>query len=131
MRRFTAILILALLGAFYAVPLLHAVSTDPESDLPACCRRHGKHHCAMMGQYLRLEASGEPAFNAPPQHCPMYPTGLAQTWAPIVAALLPAKAAVYAALQSQPACHAQTQARFRVAYDRTRLKRGPPPSSLD
>jgi len=129
-RRFTAILILALLGAFYAVPLLHAVSTDPESGLPACCRRHGKHHCAMMDQYLRLKASGEPTFNAPSQHCPMYPKGLAQTWAPVVAVLLPAQGAVYTCSQSHPVCHAQTQARFRVAYDRTRLKRGPPSSFL-
>jgi hypothetical protein len=130
-RRFAAILMLAMLGAFYAVPLVHAVSSDPESDLPACCRRHGKHHCAMMDQYLRLKASGKPTFNVPPEHCPFYPQGLPQTWAPFVAALLPARGAAYTALQSRPACPAQTQARYRISFDRTRQKRGPPASSLN
>lgn len=62
MRRFTAMLVLALLGATIPVPLLHAALSDPESDLPLCCRIRGKHHCAMMDQYLRMKASGAPTF---------------------------------------------------------------------
>jgi hypothetical protein len=127
-RRFTAILMLALLGAFYAVPLLHAATSDPESDLPACCRRHGKHHCAMMDRYLRLKASGKPAFSAPPEHCPFYPQGLPQNWTPFVAAGLPLQQGVYAARQNHPAGQARTQGRYCVSFDRARFKRGPPAS---
>jgi hypothetical protein len=44
-RRITS----AILFAAITLPLWVAVLfTDPGSKLPACCRRDGKHHCAMM-----------------------------------------------------------------------------------
>ena len=46
MRRLAASLLLVLLLAELALPMLLA----RESGVPACCRRSGKHHCAMLPQ---------------------------------------------------------------------------------
>ena len=44
MRRLAASLLLSLLCAGLTLPLLQAQG----ADVPACCRRNGKHHCAML-----------------------------------------------------------------------------------
>ncbi|MGA3053808.1 MAG: hypothetical protein ABSD63_06350 [Candidatus Korobacteraceae bacterium] len=46
MRRLAASLLLVLLCAGLALPMLLA----RESGVPACCRRSGKHHCGMLPQ---------------------------------------------------------------------------------
>jgi hypothetical protein len=46
MRRLAACLLLSLLCAGLTPPLLQAQG----ADVPACCRRNGKHHCAMLPQ---------------------------------------------------------------------------------
>jgi hypothetical protein len=46
MRRLAASLLLLLLCAGLALSVLVA----RESSVPACCRRSGKHHCAMLPQ---------------------------------------------------------------------------------
>jgi hypothetical protein len=70
MRRALAITLLLALMAPLAPPLFAAAARDPEASLPACCRRHGMHHCAMMAAMLR--ALNRPAFTAPP--CSSYPS---------------------------------------------------------
>jgi hypothetical protein len=47
MRRLLSILLLAA----FALPLFApglALAQDPDAGLPACCRRHGQHHCTML-----------------------------------------------------------------------------------
>lgn len=129
MRRLISILMLAVLGGFYVAPLLQAALSDPESDLPACCRRSGAHHCAIMGGYLRRHSSGEAAFGSP-VHCPFYPQQRVMFWSPLPSGVLPFAALYFAELQNHPACHAQTEARLRISFDRSRLKRGPPNTVL-
>ena len=46
MRRLAASLLLLLLLRGLALPMLLA----REAGVPACCRRSGKHHCAMLPQ---------------------------------------------------------------------------------
>ena|SRR5664279_470021 len=46
MRRLAASLLLALLCAGLALPMLLARG----DGVPACCRRNGKHHCVMLPQ---------------------------------------------------------------------------------
>jgi hypothetical protein len=46
MRRALALLLLAVIGSPLITPLLFA---SARADLPVCCRRDGKHHCAMGG----------------------------------------------------------------------------------
>jgi hypothetical protein len=67
MRRILAITLLIAFGSPLVVPLL-ASTTNSQSNLPACCRRNGAHHCTGL---MSSAASG-PALNAPP--CPVYPS---------------------------------------------------------
>jgi hypothetical protein len=77
MRRTAAFALLLMLLAptcSLALPLLFA---DQSSDLPACCRRDGKHHCAMMDMANSNAAgatNGSPAFGAAQLRCPFRPT---------------------------------------------------------
>jgi len=56
MRRPVSISLLAVLSWMLIVPFF---GSDPETSLPPCCRRHGKHHC-MMTQWMS-GAPGGPA----------------------------------------------------------------------
>ena len=47
MRRLLSILLLAAFALPLVAPLL-ALAQDPDAGLPACCRRHGQHHCGML-----------------------------------------------------------------------------------
>jgi len=52
--------------AFFLLPLFAPfLSSDSESTLPACCRRDGKHHCAMSA---RLRESVQRASSGPIAH---------------------------------------------------------------
>jgi hypothetical protein len=120
-RRLLAISLLLLFGLPLAAPLFGA-AVD-EATLPACCRRDGKHHCAMT-----------PAENAAP------PSGLGTSsvrekcpYAPAAPALLlprsfspPAETSVIAQLAACPSVAARTETQGRISLDRGRQKRGPP-----
>jgi len=103
------------------IPL--AAPADPQSKLPACCRRDGKHGCSMMDN----RNSAEPAaatLKAAKSKCPSFPTGKST---PAVSAFPVAASRVY----STPPVDrlggiAQTEARYRLSFSRTRQKRGPP-----
>jgi hypothetical protein len=125
MQKLLAILMLAIIGGFYAAPLVQAASSDPDSGLPACCRRHGKHRCAMMDRYLKSSDSGTPQIRTTPQHCPFYPHS---SNAPVVRyhARLAPSAGIFAQVVSHPAVRPQTHAVYRLSLDRSRQKRGPP-----
>jgi len=116
---------LVVLGGMYAEPLVAAATNDPEANLPACCRKHGKHHCAMMTSLMEANASGRAQVGATPERCGMYPRGTAAVGTTVYGAP-GVSAAVYAEVVSHPAVQAQTEARYRLALDRARQKRGPP-----
>lgn len=75
MRRGLALLLLAVIGSPLITPLLLA---DARSELPACCWRDGKHHCAMaepvaMGG-MAVNASPEsPSLKSFQPKCPFFP----------------------------------------------------------
>jgi hypothetical protein len=120
MRRSIALLMIMIFGCFLSAPLL-AASSDSESRLPACCRANGKHHCMMRMSHGELAG----VQMAAPERCSYFPQ-----WRPMnlshQQASVSSAAVFYAALQTHPACHAQTEARRRVSFDRSRQKRGPP-----
>jgi hypothetical protein len=124
-QKLLAILMLSIIGGFYAAPLVQAASNDPDSSLPACCRRHGKHHCAMMDRYLKSINSGTPQIRTTPQHCPFYPHTKTVSAVSSHAGLAPS-AAIFAQAVSHPAVRPQTHAVYRLSLDRCRQKRGPP-----
>ena len=56
-------------------PLSALLKGSDDAYLPACCRRHGAHHCAMSEQMAamraRLALDPRPALSAP-KTCPLY-----------------------------------------------------------
>ncbi|QNI31349.1 hypothetical protein H7849_20030 [Alloacidobacterium dinghuense] len=117
MRRLLAISLLMVFSFSLISPLL--ASDAVNASLPACCRRAGKHHCAMdadtqQGKSISIIA----------EKCPYAPAAQVVFHLSIFAP--PADAAVFAGLTQHPAIHAQTAARYRISFDRSRQKRGPP-----
>jgi hypothetical protein len=99
------------------------LKTSAETKLPACCRRDGKHHCAMT--VAVGDASSETQFKAATPVCPFQSQA---STVPLVASYLPAATSVhFGGLQSHPAIHAQTFATLRISETRSHQKRGPPP----
>ncbi len=127
MRKLVAILMLAVFGLPLASPAF-ALGRSAGDGVRACCRRGGAHHCMEMMAEAAKGDTGAPRWSAPPQCCPFAPTATAPLHQEIAAP--PAAAAIFAALVSHPAVHAQTQSMWRIARDRSRSKRGPPAVSL-
>jgi hypothetical protein len=121
----TAMLLLALFGVFFLAPLAFA-SQDAAASLPPCCRSNGKHQCTR-----RAASSADSAQQSPPptiarisEKCPHSPyspiTVHSNSFKPAVAAL------TFAEIVAHPSVRPQTEAKRRIAFDRSRQKRGPP-----
>ncbi len=57
-------------------PLTPALGASQDVELPACCRRHGAHHCAMamqMARRMEQARSGSAPIFTTPLTCPYYP----------------------------------------------------------
>ena len=121
MRRFSAILLVALFSFSLIGPAVFASETD--SNLPECCRRAGIHHCATMAG--QPESSSGPSMQA--GKCPFFP---------VVSAVPVSRAdsvpgvshTIHTGFVSQPALRPQTIALCRASYSRADQKRGPPTS---
>ena len=125
-RRLLSIALLFIFSLPLISPVL-ALTASSETNLPACCRRNGAHHCAgMMGS--AQSSNGGTNLSAIPQRCPAYPAVVA----PVRHGDLSIHAAslIFAEIVSHPAIKLQTEARARVALDRARQKRGPPTELL-
>ncbi len=111
---------------FWLGPLSVLLPASEDARMPACCRRHGAHHCAMAMQtavMLAEDASGKHIVTAP-STCPAYPgSTAATTTAPqaMAAALLSLPM-----LLAQPHSSAAGRATARLSQIRTRAGRGPP-----
>lgn len=124
MRRILSILLTLVLGlgpAMASVPAnaltLGWNAHGDESGLPACCRRHGAHHCAMGTQ-----ATSETSVSAA-GCCPYWPHALASAAAPL-AALKPESHALRIAVEHRSASQAEIAA--GISDRRSWPKRGPP-----
>jgi hypothetical protein len=121
-RRLLAISLLWIFGLPLAAPLW--MPSAAEASLPACCRRDGKHHCAIstesasQGQNVKIIAAKCP-------YAPAVPAAIHF----LVLAPSP-RAASFAELIAHPAIHPQTEAQYRISFDRGRQKRGPPSLTL-
>jgi hypothetical protein len=125
-RRLLSITLLLLFSLPLISPVL-ALAAGSDANLPACCRRNGAHHCIMKMHQADSSEHG-PTFSAIPQTCPAYPaivTSVRHGDLSFYRASL-----VFAEVVSHPSVKAQTQARARVALDRSRHKRGPPTDLL-
>jgi hypothetical protein len=116
MRRTIALSLLLLFGWTLVAPLW---ARDAEANLPACCRRHGEHHCSMGAL-----GGGQRALPIVHEKCPHSPASASAvhspTFKPEAAELF------YAEVVSHPARAPQTEALYRLSTLRSHQKRGPP-----
>jgi hypothetical protein len=125
-RRSLAILMVLLFG-FPLISPLFALGGGPESSLPACCRRAGAHHCA-GGMTFGQGEDTSPRIGKIPSCCESFPRAVSPSNHQDLT--LDTAALSFAEVVSHPAIHRQTEARARVALDRSRRKRGPPATRL-
>ncbi len=98
-----------------------------QSTLPACCRRGGKHHCMMSPEMRALmlgEQDGSTRVGTPPEQCPYRQHSLAASHLQVFTSR--AAATHPAFLLRQPSVAKQAECLRRIAFDRSRQKRGPP-----
>src|SRR5208337_2170358 len=119
--------ICGVLLAFFLLPLfIPFFNLGSESTLPACCRRDGKHQCAMSAHFQQPvpSASSEPVVRAAIPVCP-YRSRLLM---PIVSRMLfaPSAPAFSVPGVSSAALGVETIRVARVSEFRSHLKRGPP-----
>jgi hypothetical protein len=123
MRRVLSIFLILF---FSLAPVASALGSSEDARLPACCRRHGTHHCAMAMQMAARMAEamkGKHAVTAP-NTCPCFPGYTAQTIAPVHALAAPLVA--MPALLARPHSPATARAAARLAQMRRRSSRAPP-----
>lgn len=117
-RAFATLLVLV-----FSVPLIAPTfaSAPDDSQLPACCRRGGKHHCAMNMEVGSIPSSA----HVVSEKCPYSPFAPTHLLLPHSCAL--AAGVDLAGLAFGPAARIRSaEAGYRISGDRTRHKRGPP-----
>lgn len=127
MRRALSIMLVLFFGFG---PLTAMLEGSEDARLPACCRAHGAHHCAMSaalrGWMLRAE-SEKPSFATPAQ-CPLFPGFLSQATAPVHALAPTFKA--WSAAGTQVRVSVSYRSALRTAQRSSAAVRGPPASDL-
>lgn len=125
LARLLSLVLLAAVGLPTIAPAL-ALAQDPDAGLPACCRRHGRHHCSMTMERMQQMAlrNSQPQIGAV---CPNYPRHevAPAAGAHLIAFQAPQHTAAFSAAFT-PAARAETSR--RISRDRSHHKRGPPSS---
>jgi hypothetical protein len=121
-RRLLSIVLLVIFSFPLISPVL-ALTSGSDASLPACCRRNGAHHCMLKMQTAESTGSAV-SLSATPPRCPAFPAVVT----PVKHGDLSFRAAslIFAEIVSHRSVRTQTEARARVALDRSRQKRGPP-----
>ena len=123
MRQALAIFLLVLFSFSLISP---AVSADFTAKLPVCCRRDGKHRCAMTSMADQQESpSSGLVLRAGQPRCPNYPTtGAVPTQSKTV--LLKGFHAISALIPSHRGIQEQTETHLHLSLNCSHQKRGPP-----
>ena len=122
MRRALSFVLLFVFSLPLISPVL-ALVAESDANLPVCCRRNGAHHCMRTMHSTETSGSGV-SFSAIPEHCPAFPAVVTPIRHGDLS--LHTAALIFAGIVSHPTIKPQTEARARVALDRSRQKRGPP-----
>ncbi|MDQ6677085.1 MAG: hypothetical protein M3Z09_07295 [Acidobacteriota bacterium] len=121
MRQLFSVLLLALIGFSSISPALVAAEG---SELPACCRKAGAHHCAMRTNPAVSQPSTGATLSASGK-CISFPTGAFSATQSVSG--IPVLISSYSSnLYAHPIGQAQTEARYRASLTRGWQKRGPP-----
>jgi hypothetical protein len=122
-RAFSIILVLF----FLLSPLASALDAGQDASLPACCRRHGAHHCAMEMQTAstkpQAQSDSTPAVSTP-LTCPNYPNPSTMMIGPAPA--LASAAAALPAVLEETFAPAAWQSAVPSHPATTHAGRGPP-----
>ena len=97
---------------------------DDDARLPACCRRHGTHHCAMSEETVARWVRGTLPSVSAPSHCPLYPDDSLATTSPVYT--LAGRLANSVVSPVQAHAPAAPQAVLRDGQIHTHTSRGPP-----
>jgi hypothetical protein len=116
-------LFLALLLPIY-LPALPLLTTSEKPDLPACCRRDGKHHCAMMMAALEQGTDASPAFRTGPANCPFRSSDVVTGYS--LSAIVPVATPIYAKLRAHARTHQFALLDVLFLDQSGHPKRGPP-----
>jgi hypothetical protein len=124
MRRALSIFLILFFGLG---PIAATLKADDDSGQPACCRRHGAHHCDLSARMMAMmvQSDGKPILTAP-STCPYFP---GYNIAPSTALALSTPTVSMPVLLAQPHTSAAARAAIRLSQLRTRAVRGPPASS--
>ncbi len=121
LSRVIAVAVLLIFSGNMALPALLA---DSESTLPACCRRDGKHHCAMMDALEKQQQSAGLSWKSTARKCPLFPKS---TVGFLTHPATPLRQVSFAgSTANHPVHKAQTEVLYRISHNRARQKRGPP-----
>jgi hypothetical protein len=117
-QRISAIVLLVLFGFSPIVPAF----PDANSKLPECCRRDGKHHCGAADQ--QASPSGV-VVKAGWRKCASFPKGGAVP-SHSKTVLLNAAQTGFAPILTCSIVQAHIDAFYRISFERSHQKRGPP-----
>jgi hypothetical protein len=126
LRRLFALLLMV----SFSFPLIaQLLSAGPETRLPACCRRDGAHGCARNKARIEASSGGQAVVGNPlsiwAASCPLYSKGETTAAVERLQPSTPDDSAVF--LDTHPAAvAAQMDARYRISFNRSFQKRGPP-----
>ena len=98
--------------------------SDPQSTLPPCCRRNGKHQCGMTER--AVERANGAGVGSVSTKCPLFPRSVPASH-PMQFNVPPA---IQAGMGIARAAYVHTDAQFRAASKRAHQQRGPPQFSL-
>ena len=127
MRRWLSISLILFFGLG---PLAASLSASTDSRLPACCRRHGVHHCAgsMSATSTLAQAPSNNPVVSTPSTCPYFPGyNVASATTTHALASSPLSLPIVLAHSHSPAAVCATA---RLSQIRTRAGRGPPTFSI-
>ena len=115
---------IAVLLIFSGNMVLPALLADSESTLPACCRRDGKHRCAMMEAFDKQQESAGLSWKSVSRKCPQFPKS---TVGFLTHPATPQRQIFFAgSTANHPVQKTQTEVLYRISHNRARQKRGPP-----
>jgi hypothetical protein len=113
-------LLVACIVAWFCPFLVACISPNSESNLPACCRRHGKHHCSASIRYQRSNKT----FSSPSQQCPFFPQATPSQTS--IAEYLHVCFVAYDPARTTVALKCANETVHRYSPVRSHPKRGPP-----
>lgn len=124
LRRLLSIAILLVIAAPAIAPLF-VLSATTGGDVPACCRRNGKHHCMMSeAQRAAMSEGREHLVAQVGERCPFQPKASPATRN--LQTIADADSAVFTGLVIHPVLTPQSRCLQRISFQDSHQRRGPP-----